>query len=337
MPLDVLTDPASCAVVLSGAGTKGAFEAGALSVLLEAGHRFGAVVGSSAGALNGALLAAASRAGAERAAAQVLPDAWVEHADFFDVFSPSLDGLLHRRGFSGEQKLSDALERQASPWLPGHGREVRLTMVTAALRGRPTEIAGRPGTTFEYPITYANADFDTAEQRVAIWRAATASAAVPLVFLPVDLPGVGPCADGGLVNNTPLKYALADDGVTRVFVIVPYPAPAEPKQPAQGLELLTDCIDVFIQERLQRDLHVAAEVNEQVASIAKLAETDPALADRVRAEMKLGRKRVVELVQIRPTGFLSGSDLGGFGNKALRKAQVAAGVEAAKAALERPL
>jgi len=159
---------------------------------------------------------------------------------------------------------------------------------------------------------------------------------VPLIFVPVDLPGVGPCADGGLVNNTPLKYALADDSVSRVFVIVPYPSPADPQLPAQGIELAVHCIDIFIQERLQRDLHVATEVNRQIASLDLLAARDPALADKVREQMGLTRKRVIELVQIRPPSGLAGNDLSGLGSKALRKAQVAAGIEAAQAALERP-
>ena len=53
--------------------------------------------------------------------------------------------------------------------------------------------------------------------------------------------------------------------------------------------------------------------------------------------MGLTRKRVVELVQIRPPTGLAGNDLSGLGSKALRKAQVAAGIEAAQAALERPV
>jgi NTE family protein len=318
MPLEPLPDASTCAVILAGAGSKGAFEAGALSVVLAAGHRFGTVVGSSAGALNGALLAAAGRAGAELAAAAVLPDVWVEHADFLDVFSPSIEGLLGRRGFSSEEKLSSALERHAIPWLPGASRPVRLVMVTTSLRGRPTQLGGVPATTYEHPVSFANADFDEPARRRDIWRVAGASAAIPVLFVPVDLPGAGPCADGGLVNNTPIKYALADPAVARVFVVVPYPSPVDPEPTLRGLDLVVHCIDILIQERLQRDLHEAFDVNQQV-----------------RAQKAPPGKRVVEIVQIRPQRSLGGTDLSGFGNKALRKAQLQLGIEAARAALER--
>ena len=60
MDLTTLDGP-SCALILAGAGSKGAFEAGAVSELLLRGHRFQTLVGASAGALNAALLASAIR------------------------------------------------------------------------------------------------------------------------------------------------------------------------------------------------------------------------------------------------------------------------------------
>jgi NTE family protein len=334
-PLQPLSDPAQCAVILAGAGTKGAFEAGALSLLLQAGHRFGSVVGASSGALNGALLAAATRAGAEEQAAAVLGQGWVDHAGFWDVFSPSLLGILSRSGFSTDDKLLEQLERTTAPWLPGQRRPVRLVIVVTALNGKIVEVGGVPATTFENPLSFTGSDFDTAESRSAIFRATAASGAIPVVFVPVDVPGVGRCADGGLVNNTPIKYALADPAVRRVFVIVPYPSPLDPPPPARGLDLIVHAIDIFIQERLLRDLKEAVQVNRQLESLRRLAQSDAALAQQVGAEMGLLDKRPVEIVQIRPPQTLAGTDLSGFNDKSLRAAQVEAGRAAAGGALER--
>jgi len=39
-----------------------------------------------------------------------------------------------------------------------------------------------------------------------VGAAATASAGLPIVFAPVTVDGLGPCIDGGTVNNTPMKW-----------------------------------------------------------------------------------------------------------------------------------
>src|SRR5947209_7387407 len=104
MATSPLADPKESAIILAGAGTHGAFEAGAIEVLISAGHRFGTVVGASAGSLNGAILAAAIRGGREEALQQELPARWLNDTGFFDIFKPSLDGILGLRGFSSEDK-----------------------------------------------------------------------------------------------------------------------------------------------------------------------------------------------------------------------------------------
>ena len=335
MNLAPLADQKRCAIILAGAGTHGSFEAGALDVLLNAGHRFGTVVGASSGALNGALLAAAIRTGNELKLATSLPDTWTNHTGLLDIFSPSLEGIFGRRGISGEGKLLSLLEEVSAGWFPGTIAPVRLVLVVAALEGRMTEVGGRPATTYEYPITFANADFDTKESREPVYRAATASGAIPIVFVPVDLPGVGPCADGGLVNNTPLKHALADPDVTRVFVIVPYPSPVEPPPPRRGLDYVAHVFDIFIQERLLRDLRDAVETNRQLAVLQALAPDLPAeRLQALRTALGLGSKRTVEIVMVRPPQTLMGNELSGFGDMKKRLQEIEAGRDAARTALQ---
>src|SRR5438445_408799 len=75
-----------------------------------------------------------------------------------------------------------------------------------------------------------------------VFVAATASAAFPVLFAPVDVPGVGPCTDGGLVNNTPILAAFgpdADERLDAILVITPTPTLFRPPpQTYRGLRLL---------------------------------------------------------------------------------------------------
>ncbi len=335
MPLAPLDDPKQSAIILAGAGTHGSFEAGAIDVLLREGHRFGTVVGASSGALNGSLLASAIRAGKELELATALPQTWLDHTGLWDVFSPSLGGIFGRRGLSGEDKLLGTLEDLANRWLPGALAPVRLVLVVTALDGRLTEISGRPATTYEYPVTFAGADFDSKEARTPIFRAAVASGAIPIVFVPVDLPGVGPCADGGLVNNTPIKHALADPDVTRLYVVVPYPSPIEPPPPRRGLDYVSHVFDIFIQERLLRDLRDAVDVNQRLAALEALGPAlPPERLAALKASLGMERKRPVEIILVRPPQTLQGNELSGFGNTELRQVQIDAGREAARSALQ---
>lgn len=79
------------ALVLSGAGNFGAMQAGAIEPLLETGFRPELIVGTSAGALNGLLLASEPTAeGARRAQA-----AW-QQVSLREIGTPGLLGSVRR-------------------------------------------------------------------------------------------------------------------------------------------------------------------------------------------------------------------------------------------------
>src|SRR5690349_9792252 len=71
-----MATPARIAVVLPGGGTRGAYEAGALSVLLPVlqarGERVDIICGTSVGAINAALLASLADQPLERQAGEIL-------------------------------------------------------------------------------------------------------------------------------------------------------------------------------------------------------------------------------------------------------------------------
>src|SRR5579883_2149198 len=103
----------SDALVLAGAVVKGAFSAGALSVLSDPdtkaryGIDFTRIVGASSGALNGAYYAAAIRDGSEALAGQRLAQLWVDDATLRGAFDFNLHDLVRGLGLSSMDKLHD--------------------------------------------------------------------------------------------------------------------------------------------------------------------------------------------------------------------------------------
>ena len=53
-----------------------------------------------------------------------------------------------------------------------------------------------------------------------MFQAAAASAAFPFAFEPVTLQEVGPCVDGGIVNNTPIGEAIDQDPEAGIVYVI---------------------------------------------------------------------------------------------------------------------
>src|SRR5262249_49674551 len=101
-------------------------------------------------------------------------------------------------------------------------KDIRLMMVTAALKGEPKDDGVESATTFEHVEAFAGSELETKSERVI--DAALASACFPVVFEPQHLKNLGLCVDGGAVNNAPISYALDNEDVGRVIVVTPDPA-----------------------------------------------------------------------------------------------------------------
>ena len=322
----------STAVVLAGAVANGAFEAGALEVVAARGFSITRVLGTSAGALNAAFFTRYLLAGESTEGAAAMVKLWREDATFWHVFSPSLKGIFTLEGLSTESALLALLRRHIPP-VPAPAREVQLRIVVTSLRGEVGDIGGEPATTHEAVCRFGGADFIAAAPLERVLRAAVASSAFPGGFLPAEVPGLGPCSDGGIVNNTPIKHALADD-VRRVVVIVPAPLLSAGDVPATAQALVGRIADVIVQERLFRDLREAELCNRRLAAIDELARRrgDPALADEVKSAVGLGNARRLEIVQIRPREVLP-NPFAGFFDRGVRERLVDLGRAAAEAAL----
>lgn len=325
--------PASeTAVVLAGGVAKGAFEAGALDTLAEAGVAISQVVGASSGALNATMLAAGIRAGRVRDATGRLIELWRDEAGWMKVFHVSLRDIVSRTGISDSKDILELLRREVPLIATAAVSPVRLRIVVAALNGVVSAIGDRPATTFEGVCSFADDDFDEESRREPIYVSAAASAAFPLVFRPVDVPTLGPCYDGGAVNNTPIQLATAD-GLKQVIVVSPYPAVFDASPPLEGIDLVSRLIDILIQERVYRDLKMADAANATIARLGELTRAgtlDRAQLDAVLQTLGL---RPLRIVTVRPDAELAGTAFAGFLHKSLRDEYIAAGQAAAKSQL----
>jgi predicted acylesterase/phospholipase RssA len=320
------------ALVLAGGVAKGPFIAGALAHLIQDRDLdVRRIVATSSGALSAAFLAAAIRRGDAAEAVCDLCDLWIDHGTFADAFDVSVRGIAALEGLSTNARLLDLLRRYVRP--TAGGQPIDLHLVVTAIEGTIDRRSGPPATTFERVLSFPGETFDGGARLDYLFQAVTASAAFPLAFLPVTLPIGGrevDCYDGGLVNGAPLKHALDDPAVTRVFVIAPYPCVVEARPAdAHGLGLLAHLGDVLVNERLYRDTREARSVNHALARLEARVAGDQREA-ALDALGWRGRRRI-EIVEIRPDAPLDGNAFDGFFSRDLRTSYVNAGADAARA------
>jgi NTE family protein len=234
-----MSDP-GVGLVLAGGGARGAYELGALSVLLpqleKRGERPSIYVGTSVGAINAAGLAATQHLPVEEAISQDL-------ARWGEVDRAAVIGSLLRRlpltalrfvggvfgvpGVRLESLLDPApLERNLQRWIDwaqlhrniAGGSVFSLAVIATAVRtGHPVAfVEGRLEATAynSHVIDYVPARIEQNHVR--------ASAAIPILFPPVrvsrPVAAAGWYVDGGTRLNTPIKPAI-DLGAERVVVI----------------------------------------------------------------------------------------------------------------------
>ncbi len=324
------------ALILAGAVAKGAFEAGVLSVIARKNLELSSIVATSAGALNAALFATGIRFQRQPEAADIIRHLWEEQARWPKILKPSLRGLLRGHGFSSTAGLEELVNEGLSRIVGNAGSRaqksgVELQLIATRLSG---EVGGgpAPATTFEHAIAFDGEDFDTVRGRERVARAAVASAAFPFVFVPVSFETLGPCIDGGTVNNTPISYAL-DAYVDQVIVVTGNPLQAPGQAELGGLDLVGQAVDIAINERLFRDLAQARKVNAKLAQVAAAAaELGLSEEQRQGVEEALGW-RMLEIVEIRPEAPLDGNAFSALGNKQLRHEYIQIGIESAERAL----
>jgi len=323
---------ADTAIVLTGAVAQGAFAAGALDVLArQAGdHRITRIVATSAGALSATLLAAGVRSGRLHEATAALVDYWTHSATWGNALALSPRDILHRRGVSSSRKVHGIVREAIARFAPGAQQPIDLRLVVTALGGDPSP--RERASTFESVLSFSGPDFDIAEGRERIATAATAAAAFPGLYAPVHVPGLGPCLDGGAVNNAPIAHALDGCALRRIVVISNTPSLVD-APPLRGISLVEHLAEVLIHERLYRDLRAARRRNGQLGALHQLGKTGtlaPHQLSAVRDALGWQNARRLELVEIRPAVALRGGAFTALGDRGLRSEYIAEGRRAAE-------
>ena len=327
-------EPKTIALVLAGAVARGAFEAGVIRALVDANVRIVRIIAASSGALNGSLLASCVRAGNVKAGAAKLLEIWRDHAAWNQVFHASVHDLLVRDGISDQKLLLRLLRDNIQPAPIAHPTPINLRLVVAPLNGVPGMIGDQPATTFESIRDFNEDAFATPTGLDAMFEAATASAAFPGVFAPVRVADIGPCVDGGTVNNTPVKWALDGAvGQTVDAVVVVSTAVEQFAAPAtelHGVGLIGHLAEMLIDERLFRDLRDTAASNVALTQLAALVAQGVITADqRAKVVDAIGwtGRRVIECIRIRPVTAIAGNAFSGFFSKDVRAELLEAGFQ----------
>jgi NTE family protein len=293
-----MTGPDTVALVLAGGGARGAYEMGALSVLLpeleRRGERPRIVVGTSVGALNAGFLAAHAHEPAEEVVPQALA-IW-EAMEWGEVARGLISGsslwravryarqVLGIRGARMTSLLdSGPLHRTMRGWVDFAQIEANLrsgdvdaaaVVATSALTGRSVVFhcgAARPEADTRRGIDYVPTPLR--EEHVL------ASSAIPVAFPAIHVcePEVarGWYSDGGTRLNTPIKPALAL-GATRVVVVAlsslaapPGAALAGPEQP-DALEGVGQVMSGLFGDQLTADVQTLATINRLLAAAGDL-------------------------------------------------------------------
>jgi NTE family protein len=341
------TQPNS-AIVLSGGGARGAYEAGVLSYLFDNvypqlgnGFEFDTASGTSVGAIHAAYLAATSDLDL-KARAQGILTPW-QHMSFDDVFKLTVADLvrlpLRALGF-GKAKRSTAggdvlggivdvspVKNLVANVVPWEQLESNLE------RGKPgalcvacTEVNTGRVVVFMHGPRCDTAAWDADPNTHAIKtsiesRHVRASAAIPFLFPAVGIDGLH-YLDGGLRANTPLSPAvrLRSERVLTIALrhepgLRSASGPIEASAITQPTFVLGKLLDILLMDQLEaqlRQLDVLNSILEQVEGLFGDDGLDR-VNDAVRAKRGVGY-RPVETLVLRPS-----EDIGSIAADCYRK------------------
>jgi NTE family protein len=320
----VSDSPSRVAVVVAGAGARGGYEAGVLSVLVprlyHAGVRNLMFVGTSAGAINATIFAALAHLPPAEQAQEAL-QIWrsITVSDVFRSPTVGVPGiaahvsgqLLRIPGLQFTHLLdTEPLRRTAErviDWnqLRDNIASRRATLAVVATSGADNRsvvfvdrglAAPVPPPDDQRPIDYVAARI-TAEHVLG-------SSAIPIAFPPVHVsepkPWDGWYLDGGVRLNAPLKPAIAL-GADAIAVVATHPeidpattAPTA-SPPPNVYDVVVRLMDATLVDRMVEDLRTLIKVNtlgdstERVTATGRPQKTIPFLAIAPPARATLGQ------------------------------------------------
>ncbi len=187
-------------LVLSGGGAWGAYEAGVIKCLDEAGIKFEVISGTSAGSLNAALTAAGKIPDMIRIWETISPNKVLKFTPKNLMHGAIMDNTPLEKLIREEIKKEDADKIINSP--------TRLVIVSSCLQDKKE-------------IT--ETDFKNYEQIV---ESLLSSCTIPLTFKPREYHSQGSVVqrvDGGIINNFPLDEAIQNSRCKNFFSVSLFP------------------------------------------------------------------------------------------------------------------
>lgn len=324
----------SIGLVLSGGGARGAFEVGVLvyvaDALPELLSRIRVITGSSVGAVNAAFLA--SR-GLTPESVHELAALWrglkvdelvsISHLSALKMVSAAPLRLIGRGGKSPVTGLLDArglwqVVARETDW-PGIARNVDSGRFRAvALVG--TDIARGEAHVFvdARPVPSRISEFVVVPTRIEL-RHVLASAAIPLLFPPVEADGHW-YMDGGVRNNTPLAPAL-HLGAQSLLILNTRGVETGDGQidgyPGIG-QVLGKVLDAIFLDRVGFDLDRLTRINDVVRAIETMGPQQATAFREALAARGRPRYREVPFASVSPD-----ADLGALAAEYVRTNKVA--------------
>jgi predicted acylesterase/phospholipase RssA len=330
--------PGKLALILSGGGARGAFQAGALVELLawfeHSGKRINILAGTSVGALNGMSIA---QSPSLKAAREEIEFQWkrLTNEDVYQIRGWELFGLLLRFATTSMDKW---------PYVPGpdslfdntplYNRFIRDYFKPEAVWSRPTVdeffVSLCSLNTGEAYLKSITAERDVDKAKAYIMASTITTVAYPPVRAHVSDPEIPDhlasmtqlYADGGISNKTPLKSILKAGNISELFVVNTYPS--YPNKTEHSIRatfpnvfsmLLRTAVELLPNLYFLRDMETVRDVNNDLRVWARLKrdilnaapddETRKKLAsvfDREGPQFSFneGRKHIVNPVIIAP-------------------------------------
>lgn len=228
------------ALILSGGGARGAFQAGALVELLDyfqrTGKRINILAGTSVGALNGMCIAQSASLGEAR---EEIEQQWrrLTNEDVYQIRGWELFGLFLRFATTGMDRWHsipgpDSLFDNT----PLYNRFLRSYFKPEAVWNKGTVdeflvslCSLNTGETYLKSIT---TERDVEKAKEYIMASTITTVAYPPVRTTTDDPAIPPelrhipqlYADGGISNKTPLKPILKAGNISELYVVNTYPS-----------------------------------------------------------------------------------------------------------------
>jgi len=326
------------ALVLSGGGARGAFQAGALVELLkyfeESGKRINILSGTSVGALNG--MAIAQAASLEEARRE-LENNWksVTNSDIYKIRGWGLAALILKFALTrmdrwaavpGVESLFDN-----TPLYRKYAEEyLRLDLISLRRTVDQFYVSLSSLNTGEAYLKSLTDEQDLQRARNYLMASTITTVAYPSVRMVVDDPGIPPAlaavpqlyADGGISNKTPLKKILKAGGISELYVVNTYPS--YPNKSEQSIRarfanvftvLMRTALELLPNLYFLRDMEVVEDVNNDIRQYdrlkARILEAAPDSVSRGRIEsifaeeeqrfsFKEGGKLIIDPIIIAP-------------------------------------